>query len=55
MEKNGVKPERIAIEQIDAAIDEAVKRAEQAKELSKDDLEIAGGKPTPGLIMPIQY
>lgn len=44
MKKNGTRPQRIAPEQVDAAVNEALQRVKQAEELSVDDLsKVSGG------------
>ncbi len=43
MENNGNRPQRIDPDQVDGAVDEALERVEQAKELSIDELDAANG------------
>jgi len=40
------RPTRIAPDQVDSAVDEALKRVQQGNELSKDELDqVSGGTP----------
>ncbi len=54
MEKNVNRPQRLAPDQVDGAVDEALERVEQANELAKEDLDEASGgiirQPTMGFL-----
>lgn len=43
MEKNITRPQRIAPDQVDSAVEEALLRVEQAHQLSAEDLSQANG------------
>jgi len=43
MEKNASRPQSISAAQVDGAVDEALERVEEVKELTEDDLGQASG------------
>ncbi len=47
MEKNGTRPQRIAPDEIDSAVDEALQRVEQGKDLSEEELKKVNGGSLP--------
>lgn len=56
MKKNGTRPQRIAPEQVDAAVNEALMRVKQAEELSAEELgKVSGGSAVPVEQVQIQW